>query len=56
MQHVRPISIERPARADTLTTLAAFIDLLTAIVALAGEISSVFGINAFLNKMTDATS
>ena len=50
MRHVKAISAERPATADTLSSLTALIDLLTAIVGLAGEIQSVFGVSVFLDK------
>ena len=56
MRHINAISARRLAPADTLTTISAFLDLLTSMVGLAGEVRSVFGISALLDKKTTAES
>lgn len=46
MRHIFPISVIRPARADDLSTISAFINLLTSIVGLLGQVLSLFGLGS----------
>ena len=48
MRHLNAVSIPQPA--DTLATLTSVVDLLTALANLAGEVRSVFGLSAYLDK------
>ncbi len=46
MRHIKAISIGKPAPADELTTVSAFIDLLTSIVGLFSGVLSLFGLGS----------
>lgn len=46
MRHMHPISVERPATADELTTLSSFIGLLSSIVGLLGQVLSLLGLGS----------
>ncbi len=51
MRHISLISVRRPpAAADELTFLSTIISLLSSVVGLLGEISTVFGISLDLSK------
>jgi len=46
MRHIKTISAGRPAPANELTNISAFIDLLTSIVGLFSGVLSLFGLGS----------
>ncbi|MFA6242266.1 MAG: hypothetical protein WC655_15130 [Candidatus Hydrogenedentales bacterium] len=46
MRHIKAISVGKPVPADELSTISAFVDLLTSIVGLFSGVLSLFGLGS----------